>query len=123
MSVVKTVVPTNLVASAAKPDLLHIMFFALIVGVAITLLPQTISSPFVRGMGALFEITSKIIDIIMKFAPYAVACLIFTNIAQFGIELLGAVGWFIVTVLLGLSIHMFGVFSLSLMVFHFQRAV
>ena len=114
MSVVKTVVPTNLVASAAKPDLLHIMFFALIVGVAITLLPQTVSSPFVRGMDALFQITTKIIDIVMKFAPYAVACLIFTNIAQFGIELLGAVGWFIVTVLLGLSIHMFGVFSLSL---------
>lgn len=114
MSVVKTVVPTNLIASAAKPDLLHIMFFALIVGVAITLLPQAVSSPFVRGMGALFEITTKIIDIVMKFAPYAVACLIFNNVAQFGIDLLGAVGWFIITVLLGLSIHMFGVFSLSL---------
>jgi len=114
MSVVKTVVPTNLVASAAKPDLLHIMFFALIVGVAITLLPKSVSTPFVSVMDALFQITTKIIDIVMKFAPYAVACLIFTNIAQFGIELLGAVGWFVATVLLGLSIHMFGVFSLSL---------
>ncbi len=115
MSVVKTVVPKNVFSSIAgeNPNMLHLMFFALIVGIAITLLPETVSSPFVRGMGALFEITSKIIDNIMKFAPYAVACLIFTNMARFGIELLGALGWFVATVLLGLSIHMFGVYSLS----------
>ncbi len=115
MSVVKTVVPKNVFSSIAgeNPNMLHLMFFALIVGIAITLLPQPVAAPFVRGMGTLFEITSKIIDIIMKFAPYAVACLIFTNVARFGIELLGALGWFVATVLLGLSIHMFVVYSLS----------
>lgn len=112
-SVVKTIVPTNIVATMAKPDLLQIMFFALVVGVAITLLPAPVSSPFVRGMDALFQITTKIIDIVMKFAPYAVACLIFNNIAQFGVDLLSALFWFVVTVLLGLSIQMFGVYSLS----------
>ncbi|MBA3693662.1 MAG: dicarboxylate/amino acid:cation symporter, partial [Acidobacteria bacterium] len=35
------------------------------------------------------------------------------NMARFGIELLGALGWFVATVLIGLSIHMFGVYSLS----------
>ena len=116
MSVVKTIVPRNVFNAIASenPNMLHLMFFALIVGIAITLLPETVSAPFVRGMDALFQITSKIIDIVMKFAPYAVACLIFTNMARFGIELLGALGWFVATVLLGLSIHMFGVYSLSL---------
>ncbi|HXH70366.1 MAG TPA: dicarboxylate/amino acid:cation symporter [Pyrinomonadaceae bacterium] len=115
MQVVKTIVPKNIFNSIAgeNPNMLHLMFFALIIGVAITLLPETIASPFVRGMGALFEITSKIIEIIMKFAPYAVACLIFTNMARFGIDLLGALGWFVATVLIGLSIQMFGVYSLS----------
>ncbi|MDQ3130786.1 MAG: dicarboxylate/amino acid:cation symporter [Acidobacteriota bacterium] len=115
MQVVKTIVPKNVFSSIAgeNPNMLHLMFFALIIGVAITLLPGTISAPFVRGMGALFEITSKIIDIIMKFAPYAVACLIFTNMARFGIDLLGALGWFVATVLIGLSLQMFGVYSLS----------
>jgi DAACS family dicarboxylate/amino acid:cation (Na+ or H+) symporter len=115
MQVVKTIVPKNIFNSIAgeNPNMLHLMFFALIIGVAITLLPETISSPFVRGMGALFEITSKIIEIIMKFAPYAVACLIFTNMARFGIDLLAALGWFVATVLIGLSIQMFGVYSLS----------
>jgi len=115
MSVVKTVVPKNVFNAIAgeNPNMLHLMFFALVVGIAITLLPAPVSAPFVRGMDALFQITTKIIDIIMKFAPYAVACLIFTNIARFGVELLGALGWFVATVLIGLSIHMFGVYSLS----------
>ncbi|HEX8267794.1 MAG TPA: dicarboxylate/amino acid:cation symporter [Pyrinomonadaceae bacterium] len=117
MQAVKTVVPKNLFASISgeNPNMLHLMFFALIVGVAITLLPEPVSAPFVRGMASLFQITSKIIDMIMKFAPYAVACLIFNNMAKFGIDLLGALGWFVATVLLGLGLHFFGVYSLSLM--------
>ncbi len=115
MQVVKTIVPKNLFGSIGgeNPNMLHLMFFALIVGIAITLLPGTISAPFVGVMDSLFRITSKIIDMVMKLAPYAVACLIFTNVARFGVELLGALGWFVATVLVALSIHMFGVYSLS----------
>lgn len=115
MSVVKTIVPRNVFNSIAgeNPNMLHLMFFALIVGVAITLLPEPVSAPFVSGMSSLFQITSKIIDMIMKFAPYAVACLIFNNMAKFGIDLLGTLGAFILTVMLGLGIHFFGVYSLS----------
>jgi DAACS family dicarboxylate/amino acid:cation (Na+ or H+) symporter len=115
MSVVKTVVPRNLFNSIAgeNPNMLHLMFFALIIGIAITLLPEPVASPFVRGMDALFQITSKIIDLIMKFAPYAVACLIFNNMAKFGIDLLGTLAGFVLTVMLGLSLHFFGVYSLS----------
>lgn len=115
MSVVKTIVPSNVFnsISGASPNMLHIMFFALIAGVAITLLPAPVSAPFVGLMESVFAITSKIIDIIMKFAPYAVACLIFNNIAQFGLELLQSLAWFVATVLLGLGLHFFGVYSLS----------
>lgn len=115
MSVVKTIVPKNLLSSISpeNPNMLHLMFFALIVGIAITLLPAPVSAPFIAFMESVFAITSKIIEMIMKFAPYAVACLIFTNVARFGIDLLGALGWFVMTVLLGLGLHMFGIYSLS----------
>lgn len=115
MQVVKTVVPKNVFSSIAgeNPNMLHLMFFALIIGVAITLLPSTISAPFVSVCESLFAVTSKIIDMIMKFAPYAVACLIYNNIALFGLDLLGSLAWFVVTVLLGLGLHFFGVYSLS----------
>ena len=115
MQAVKTIVPKSVFNSIAgeNPNMLHIMFFALMIGIAITLLPAPVSAPWVSIMESLFAITSKIIDIIMKFAPYAVACLIFSNIAVFGIDLLRSLGWFVATVLLGLGLHFFGVYSLS----------
>jgi DAACS family dicarboxylate/amino acid:cation (Na+ or H+) symporter len=115
MQAVKTVVPQNVFnsISGASPNMLHIMFFALIIGIAITLIPTPVAAPFVGLMESLFAITSKIIDIIMKFAPYAVACLIFNNVAQFGLDLLQSLAWFVVTVLLGLGLHFFGVYSAS----------
>ena len=126
MQVVDTLVPANPLASiagvpsnpstatsAGTPNMLHLMFFALIVGIAITLIPVRVTAPLLRGLEALYEITAKIIEMIMKVAPYAVACLLFNNTARFGLDLLQALGWFVVTVLLGLSIHMFGVYSLS----------
>ncbi|HUF03205.1 MAG TPA: dicarboxylate/amino acid:cation symporter [Aridibacter sp.] len=115
MSVVKTIVPSNVFNSIAgtNPNMLHIMFFALIVGIAITLIPDSVTDPFVSFMDAVFQITAKIIDMIMKFAPYAVACLLFNNIALFGLELLQSLAWFIGTVLLGLGIHFFIVYSIS----------
>lgn len=115
MSVVKTIVPSNVFnsVSGTSPNMLHIMFFALITGIAITLLPTPVSAPFVGFMESLFAIMSKIIDIIMKFAPFAVACLIFNNTAQFGLDLLQSLAWFMATVLFGLGLHFFGVYSLS----------
>ena len=115
MQAVKTVVPQNVFnsISGASPNMLHIMFFALIIGIAITLIPTPVAAPFVGLMESLFAITSKIIDIIMKFAPYAVACLIFNNVAQFGLDLLQSLAWFVVMVLLGLGLHFFGVYSAS----------
>jgi DAACS family dicarboxylate/amino acid:cation (Na+ or H+) symporter len=116
MSVVETIVPKNpfyAVSGKEDPNMLHLMFFALLIGIAITLLPVTVTAPVLRVLEGLYEITAKIIEIIMKFAPYAVACLLFNNTARFGLDLLQALAWFVVTVLIGLSLHMFGVYSLS----------
>jgi DAACS family dicarboxylate/amino acid:cation (Na+ or H+) symporter len=124
MQVVKTLVPSNPVASIAgikpgadkqtdTPDMLHLMLFAVLLGVAATLISPAITAPLLRGLQALFEICVKIIDIIMKVAPYAVACLLFNNTARFGLDLLGALGWFMLTALAGFVLHTFGVYSLS----------
>ncbi|HYN84633.1 MAG TPA: dicarboxylate/amino acid:cation symporter [Pyrinomonadaceae bacterium] len=116
MQVVKTVVPKNPVTAVASetPNMLHLMFFAVLLGVAATLVSTEVSAPLLRGLQALFEISAKIIDLIMKLAPVAVACLLFNNTARFGLDLLQALAWFVATVLLGLALHMFGVYSLSI---------
>ncbi len=119
MQVVTSLIPSNPFQAVLgeppnyTPSMLQLMCFALIIGIAITLLPFETTAPFLRGLQALYEITAKIIEIIMKFAPYAVACLLFNNTARFGLDLLQALGLFIVTVLAGLLIHMVVVYSLS----------
>ena len=116
MQVIRTIVPANPFAAIAgdTPNMLHTMFFAVILAIAITLLPRDTTEPVTSFFESMFQIAAKIIDIIMKFAPYAVACLLFTTTARFGFDLIRALGWFVLTVLLGLSLHMFGVYSLSL---------
>jgi dicarboxylate/amino acid:cation (Na+ or H+) symporter, DAACS family len=116
MQVVKTIVPANplyAVSAAETPQMLQLMFFALIVGVAVTLIPTEVSAPLVRLLEGVYAVSAKIVDIIMQVAPVAVACLLFTNVARFGIDLLAALSWFVLTVLLGLALQMFGVYSLS----------
>jgi DAACS family dicarboxylate/amino acid:cation (Na+ or H+) symporter len=115
MQVVKTVVPQNPILSVATetPQMLQLMFFALIVGVAVTLVSPEHAAPVIKVLESVYAISAKVVDLVMKAAPYAVACLLFTNMARFGVDLLGALSWFVVTVLLGLGLHMFGVYSLS----------
>jgi DAACS family dicarboxylate/amino acid:cation (Na+ or H+) symporter len=116
MMVVKSIVPANplyAVGASETPQMLQLMFVALIVGVAITLLPEATTAPLLRFLEAVYAVSAKIVDMVMKLAPYAVACLLFTNVARFGLDLLGALSWFVLTVLLGLGLHMFGVYSLS----------
>jgi DAACS family dicarboxylate/amino acid:cation (Na+ or H+) symporter len=119
MQVVKTVVPANplyAVSATETPQMLQLMLVALVVGVALTLLPESTGAPLVRVLEAVYAVSAKIVDMIMRVAPVAVACLLFNNVARFGLDLLGALSWFVVTVLLGLALHMFGVYSLSLAV-------
>lgn len=115
MQVVKSIVPANPVqaVSGEFPNMLQLMFFALVVGIAVTLLPADVAAPLIRVLEAVYAVSAKIVDIMMKFAPYAVACLLFNNTARFGLDLLAALSWFVATVLLGLALHMFGVYSLS----------
>lgn len=115
MQVVQTIVPSNPFTAVASstPNMIHLMFFAIIVATAITLLPAERTAPLINLLEAVFQISTKIIDLIMRIAPYAVACLLFTNTARFGLDLLRSLLWYVVTVLLGLGLHMFGVYSLS----------
>jgi DAACS family dicarboxylate/amino acid:cation (Na+ or H+) symporter len=99
--------------AADPPNMLHLMFFALLVGVGAALLPGSRTDSFLAVLQSLFDITARIIDLIMQVAPVAVACLLFSNTARFGFDLLSALGWFVGTVLLGLALQMFGVYSLS----------
>lgn len=116
MQFVKLLVPMNPAAAIATetPNMLHLMFFAVMFGVALMLVGAERTGGLVSALEGLYAVSTKIIELIMQVAPYAVACLLFNNTARFGLDLLAALGWFVVTVLLGFVVHMFGTYSLSL---------
>ena len=114
LQVIKTIVPSNPIAAVATEsvNLLHLMFFALLLGAAATVAPAEKIAPFLGALEGLAALSTKLIDWVMRIAPYAVACLVFSNLARFGLDLLFALFWYVITVLLGLALHMFGVYSL-----------
>jgi DAACS family dicarboxylate/amino acid:cation (Na+ or H+) symporter len=116
LKAVKTIVPTNIFFSISKetPDMLGLMFFTLLFGIMITLVPREQTATLLGAIEGLYSAVEAGIQIVMRLAPYAVFCLLFTMTARFGFRLLVSLGWFVATVLLGLAIHMFGVYSLSL---------
>jgi dicarboxylate/amino acid:cation (Na+ or H+) symporter, DAACS family len=115
LKAVKTVIPTNVFYSVGRetPDMLALMFFALFLGICLTMIPSETAAPLISVLDAVFNAVQAGIQIVMRLAPYAVFCLLFTMTARFGFELLLSLGWFVLTVLLGLALHMFGVYSLS----------
>lgn len=62
----------------------------------------------------IFEATLHITHVIMRFLPLGVFCLVTKVFAETGLESLGSVGVFFVTVLLGLTLFVFGVLPLML---------
>lgn len=114
MTVVKTLVPTNIVYSVAKdpPDMLGLMFFSLFFGITLTLIGNK-ADPVMRVLEGIFEAVSKGISLVMHLAPYAVFALLFTMTSRFGFQILLSLGWFVATVLTGLGIHLFVVYSIS----------
>ena len=100
------IVPRNPVAAAANGEMLAIIFFALMVGIALTTLSAEKAEPLLRFLDSLAHVTIAIIGIVMKFAPYAVFFLIFSVTARFGYDLLLSLLWYVLTVVGSLAIFL-----------------
>jgi DAACS family dicarboxylate/amino acid:cation (Na+ or H+) symporter len=105
VDMVVNIVPRNPVKAAADLDMLGIIFFSVMVGVALTLIPEEKAKPVQKLLEAGGDVIVKIIDIAMRLAPYGVFGLIFVVTSKFGWNLLGALGKYMAVVLLGLLLH------------------
>lgn len=99
------IVPRNPVAAAAGMDMLGLIFFAIVFGAALTLIPEEKSRPLLRVLEALGEAIVKVIDIAMKLAPYGVFGLIFVVTSRFGWDLLGQLLKYVLVVIGGLFLY------------------
>jgi Na+/H+-dicarboxylate symporter len=125
-------VPENIIGAASKnQNMLQIIFFAIIFAIAMVVIPgekiQTVKN-FVDGLN---EVILKIIDFIMKFAPYGVFALLAALIVEFSgdVDLFVALANYAGTVALGLFIIIFLVYPFFIRIIagvkypHFFKAI
>jgi len=99
--------------SSKGNGMLAVMFFALMVGVALGLVGDR-AATLVRVLEGLFAVCMKIIDLAMRLAPYGVACLVFAMTARLGGELFVTLAWLVGTTLAGFALQLFVVYPLLL---------
>ncbi len=114
MNLLVQIVPKNVVAAAANSDLLAVMFFALMVGIGLVLTKTAAAEKFKGVVEGLFDLSMTLIHLVIRVAPYAVACLVFNLAALFGWDLLLKLAGYVGVVVLALALHFVVVYSLVL---------
>ncbi len=107
------IVPKNVVRSAADDrDTLGLIFFALILGAAATAFAPERIKPFVDVCQILYDLCVKVLGYAMKLAPYGVAGLVFNVTSKLGIDVLVALGYYVLVAMFGLALHQYLVLGL-----------
>jgi DAACS family dicarboxylate/amino acid:cation (Na+ or H+) symporter len=99
--------------SSPGGGMLAVMFFALMIGIAITVSPGR-TAGLVSALEGLYDVSMVIIGWAMRLAPLGVAALVFSLTAVLGLDLLRTLGLYVLTVVAALAVHAFGVYSLAL---------
>lgn len=105
------IVPTNPFKAIANGDMLHIVFFAVFLGLVLSLIPKDKSEPVVRFFGGLSEATIRMVEVVMLIAPIGVFALMAATIADFGFEILQTLVWYVGAVVTGLLLHVVLVYT------------
>lgn len=87
-------IPTNPVEAMANANMLQIIFFSLIVGIALLLLDKKTEN-FRRFLQEGAEVMIQITDFVMKFAPYGIFALVAILVGTIGDKMMSAVLKFI----------------------------
>lgn len=114
-------VPENIFSAAGdNSEMLKIIFFALIFGIAMVMLPDDRTRSLKNFVSGLNDVILKIVEIVMKFAPVGVFGLFVKQIVMNSdtlSSLFEALSIYALTVVLGLLIMVFAVYPLVLKLF------
>lgn len=99
-------IPTNPVEAMASANMLQVIFFALIVGVALLLLDKK-TEIFRRFLQEGAEVMLQITDFVMRVAPYGIFALVAVLVGTIGDKMMSAVLKFLVADYIGVGIVLF----------------
>ncbi|HEV3010250.1 MAG TPA: dicarboxylate/amino acid:cation symporter [Burkholderiales bacterium] len=108
-------VPRNPLESAVRAldgEMLQLMLFALIFGVAVSRLAKRGSDPvLITLLEQIFDACMRIVHFAMLLAPFAVFAIVFNTAFTFGTSIFATLLFYVVTVVAGLLIQQFIVYS------------
>ncbi|WP_235560397.1 dicarboxylate/amino acid:cation symporter [Brevundimonas sp. Leaf363] len=106
-------IPSNVFTAAAENQILPVMVFALFFGVGLVMAKGPATDRLQQTIEGLFEVMMKLINLVIKLAPFAIACLMFNLAALFGWDLLVRLAAYVGVAVGAMAIHMFIVYPLA----------
>jgi len=118
-------VPSNFFSSASNNrNMLQVVFVAIIIGIALIQIPKNKARPVLDFMEGINDLVIKLVDNIMLMAPIGVFALIADTITSVAgdnlnnvLELLSALGFYMLAVIIGLFIQMVFTYTAVLKIF------
>ncbi len=104
------IIPTNIIDSMARGDMLSIIFFAILFGFFTTRVMPSLRSPIEKTFNAIFEVMMQITMFVIKFTPLGVFGIVAGLVAEHAGNLLpifSRMGIYMLCVIGALSIHAF----------------
>jgi Na+/H+-dicarboxylate symporter len=101
-SAIISAIPTNPLGEMVETEMLKIVIFAIIVGIALISLKPKQAQPLLNLLGSIQSVAMKIVGWAMKIVPLAVFGLIAQLTIQTGVDTLAGIGVYVLTVLAAL---------------------
>lgn len=114
------IIPTNPIASFVNGDMLQIIFFAMLTGVAMSIIGEK-AEPVRQVFESANEICMKIVSIVMLAAPIGVFALVAETFSTVGQDAILVLVKYLLVVLLGLFVHVTVVYSGLFKIFTKQK--
>ena len=108
--IIMRMVPTNIFDALASADMLAIIFFSILIGYFITRVNEKYKIMFTDFFNGGFEVMMKLTHLIIKFTPLGILGIVAGVVAEQSenlMNLIGSLGLYMTSVLLGLIIHAF----------------
>ena len=108
--IIMRMVPTNIFDALASADMLAIIFFSILIGYFITRVNEKYKIMFTGFFNGGFEVMMKLTHFIIKFTPLGILGIVAGVVAEQSenlMNLIGSLGLYMTSVLLGLIIHAF----------------
>jgi len=110
-NVISDLLPSNPLESMVTGEMLPIVIFTIIIGIAITALSSPVQKPIMTLLSAVQEICMNVVNWAMRLVPIAVFGLMAQLSSSIGVSSLSGIGLYVGVVLLGLLI-LLGVYLL-----------